>query len=604
MDIFDELDAEDKLFLTKNRRKRKTSPKGKISIDNIDFHSKKIKIDSPRSIKAMTRLGIENEELEYLTFKEYLHKFPELIGQNKEIQTMQYNFVEELRKQKIDQIKELRNELELEDIMPINKRCHSSKLRGYNQNVRANSKNKKKTNYSFLDKDIRSFNRVRSTNRADLFIRMNMELKKELIKMMNNQKAKKESEKNRKNQKLLNEFIKSENKRKLKEENEKIQKEKEQERLERKKEEKRIEQLIEKSINEEKLIKKRLKEERKRRDEEERLQSEFKKRLDMEREKNHLILLQKENEHEYRARLRQQEIENEKKQLRLYKEKIFREKRNKVQINLKRIENDQEKRRIEYEENERYKNEKKLRDEERYNREKKNMIKEKEKEKEEKMKIMKERNEILSQKKMYDYNEKQEYNKKKQQKIIYLLKSKNRERHFFMEDKKQRQEENYSKNEFLLNQKKEDILFKISRRERSVKKTREEQKKKSLLSQGEQIQKKMQKEFRYKQIDQFLENKRNELIEQMNKKGKKIEEFIEYKNNMAQKKLDVYSEIDKERQLNNELFEKVVCKKNIDKSVLNSLKEMFPDNQQIDDFIEQFDKCLENKDKDKSNNYD
>ena len=604
MDIFDELDGEDQLFLIKNRRTRRTSPKGKTSIYNIDLYSKKVKIDSPRSLMAMTKLGINNEELEYLTFKEYLHKNPELIGVNKEIQTIKYNYVEELRKHKINQIKELRSEMTIEDIVPGNNRCYSSKIRGYNQYVKSSGKNKKKKYYSFLDKDIRSFNRVRSTHRADLFNRMNMELKKELVKIMNDEKAKKESEKNKKNQKLLNEMMKLENKKKLKEEEEKIQKEKEQEKLERKKEEKRIEQLIEKSINDEKLIKKRIKEERKRRDEEERLQSEFKKRMDMEREKNHLLLLKRENEQEYRIHLRQQEIEKEKKELRKSKEKIFREKRNKVANNLKRLEQEFEMRRLKYEENEKNKNAKKLRDEERYNREKKNIIREIEKEKEEKKKILKERNEQLTQKKMYDYNERQEHNKKKQQKMIYILKSKNSERQFAMEEKKQRQEENYFKNELLLSQKKEDIMLKISKRERSAQKAREKLKKKNLLAQEEQIQKVMKKDFRYKLIGQFLENKRNELKEQMSQKEKRIEEFLEYKNNMAQKKLNAYSEIDKEKQLNNEQLEKMLSKKNIDKNALNYIKEMFPDNQQIDNIIHQFNIYLDNKDKNKSHNYD
>ena len=96
-------------------------------------------------------------------------------------------------------------------------------------------------------------------------------------------------------------------------------------------------------------------------------------------------------------------------------------------------------------------------------------------------------------------------------------------------------------------------MYKISKREMNLRKTLHEKKMKSFLAQEEQFQKQLKKDYRVKQIDQFLENKRNELIDHMNEKEKRVEEFMEHKNNMAQKKLDAFSEINKEKQLNNSI---------------------------------------------------
>ena len=51
------LDNESKNSLGKYRKDKL------ISIDDIDFFTKKVKITSPRSIKAMSNLGIINENL-------------------------------------------------------------------------------------------------------------------------------------------------------------------------------------------------------------------------------------------------------------------------------------------------------------------------------------------------------------------------------------------------------------------------------------------------------------------------------------------------------------------------------------------------------------
>ena len=213
MDIFEELDSEkNNYLLSKNRSTNRMNHKNKTSINDIDYYSKKVRINSPRSLLAMKKLGITNEELEYLSFKDYLQKNPELIAQNKEMQKIKYNYIEEIRLKNIEQIKQLRSEIQKDEISPIKKRCFSSKLYGQSSHLNyPTSTNSRKLSHSFLDKDIKSFNRMRNINKTELFNRMQIELKKELMKIINDEKEKKENEYNRKCQRILNQKMKIEN---------------------------------------------------------------------------------------------------------------------------------------------------------------------------------------------------------------------------------------------------------------------------------------------------------------------------------------------------------------------------------------------------------
>ena len=248
MDLFDELDKEGILYTTKNKNTSRLSFKGKISINDINYYAKKVRINSPRSVLAMNKLGISNKDLQYLTFKEYFHENPELVGENKEIQKIKYDYVEELRKRRIEQIKQLRNEIPENEVLSLKQRCFSSKIRAQNPY----SQKKNTLSNSFLEKDIRSFNRMRNINKTELFNKMQIELRKELMKIIKEEKEKKENEDNLKYRRILNQKLKIENKKKLKEEEQKIQKEKEKAKLERKKEEIRIQNLKNKSIQDEK----------------------------------------------------------------------------------------------------------------------------------------------------------------------------------------------------------------------------------------------------------------------------------------------------------------------------------------------------------------
>ena len=86
----------------------KTSNNRVVSIDNFDSMSSKskIKINSPRSVAAMKQLGYTTDDLRYQSFKEFLHSNPNLVGVSKEMKKNRYEYIENLRQEKIKEIKE------------------------------------------------------------------------------------------------------------------------------------------------------------------------------------------------------------------------------------------------------------------------------------------------------------------------------------------------------------------------------------------------------------------------------------------------------------------------------------------------------------------
>ena len=94
--------------IVNNKSVEEFKSNNKISIEDIDYFSKKVRITSPRSIKAMNNLGINNQDLEFLTFKEYLEKNPRLIAESKRIQKLEYNHIQAIRKDLINQVIEAR----------------------------------------------------------------------------------------------------------------------------------------------------------------------------------------------------------------------------------------------------------------------------------------------------------------------------------------------------------------------------------------------------------------------------------------------------------------------------------------------------------------
>ena len=78
--------------LKDKKLEKKNNKNNKISIEDINGKKiKKVKITSQRTKAAMIKLGYIDEDLNYLTFKEFIENNPNLRGLNKEIKKINMN---------------------------------------------------------------------------------------------------------------------------------------------------------------------------------------------------------------------------------------------------------------------------------------------------------------------------------------------------------------------------------------------------------------------------------------------------------------------------------------------------------------------------------
>ena len=83
----------------------------KVSLDNCDFSKKKMRINSPYSLMACELIGIDQEDLLFLTKDEYIRKNQECQNLNKELQEERYNHYNSRRRKLIEDAKKKREEL-------------------------------------------------------------------------------------------------------------------------------------------------------------------------------------------------------------------------------------------------------------------------------------------------------------------------------------------------------------------------------------------------------------------------------------------------------------------------------------------------------------
>lgn len=119
-----------------------TNNGNKISLENCDFNKKRTRLNSPISLVACELIGIDPEDLIYLTKDEYIRRNQECQNLDKELQEERYNHFNSRRIKLIEDAKKKREEL-LEE----NKSFKNST--NYNSN---NNRNNNFNDFSTLSK--------------------------------------------------------------------------------------------------------------------------------------------------------------------------------------------------------------------------------------------------------------------------------------------------------------------------------------------------------------------------------------------------------------------------------------------------------------------
>ena len=538
-----------------------------ISIEDINEFTKKVRITSPRSIKAMNNLGINNQDLEYLTYQEYLNKNLELIGESNRMKKVIYEHIENIRKGLINQVRAAREKIIMED-KQTRKRSLSSKNR---KTMDLSNKSKTVNSLKFSEKDLKAFKRMKNINKTNLFNRLELELKKELKNIINNEQEEKQNELKKRNARKLEKRIRIESKKRMTEEEEKEKLAKEIDKKQRKEEEKRIENLIKEEEDE--LIRKhhiQLAEE----DQKEygkKKQEMYKQKLHKLRFLEHQAILEKNQQKQTKVNRNLIKLMKERKRKRLNSEINFKNRMRKVEENKRKLEEDIELNNQLLLYKQKAQQQKREKEEARKNKE---------------FKLYQKR--LISQGMNEDWQTLLKTKTLNNDQIWEIF----NKTHFFNE-KEKKQKETLMKNEILINKRKENIMNKINEKGRNIERSQNEKDYYNLVKSEQNILKKLDKDNKVKLYTQYLINKREDLREDLNERDKRIENFMKNKVNVIHKKKDIYEKITKEKDLDNEKFERIMNKKSFDKKSFNYFRQIFPENEKVDEIINEINLHLE-----------
>ena len=211
----------------KTRNIEETKNKSTISkkklINILDFENNPTpqnRINSPRSLQSIANLGYLFEDLIFYDFNQFKQNHLELMPLNPEIQQKRYNFYENQRQKRMENLKETYKTL-----------CKTE-----NKNTIKNNNSQNTLVNNFLSNDfestaiknnLKSFERMKAKSELDLINMVQYEIQREMIQQDAKEKLKMQNEKRELFQQELQKKRNEENMKKLQKEKEKREKEEE-----------------------------------------------------------------------------------------------------------------------------------------------------------------------------------------------------------------------------------------------------------------------------------------------------------------------------------------------------------------------------------------
>ena len=161
-----------------------------ISIDNfLQNPNQALEIDSPRSLESIKLLGYTNEDINYMTLKQFINNNPNLIPLAPELQKRRYECYEQNRLNKIQNIAELREKL-----------TESYFIETYPELFNNNENNVddglENINSTAIEQEKKNFERIKKKNEMDLLNSVTYELEKQVMKKEAERKFRKQDMKN------------------------------------------------------------------------------------------------------------------------------------------------------------------------------------------------------------------------------------------------------------------------------------------------------------------------------------------------------------------------------------------------------------------------
>ena len=592
-----DLTFNNELSFNKQIKHQRKKPLKSLSIDNIDFSQRKIRINSPTSLKAMKELGYKISDLEYLYFRDYIRKNPDLYGKDRKTQEKIYSHIENLRKSRFQKIKDLRNIFKTQNNLDNtyrNSSCYNlRKIKPKKINYLLSNSVDIEGNKE-IEKEKKTLERIKHKNETELFNKIQFELKRELMRQKNEDKIRKQTIKYWNYQSEMFKKKKEEELIKFKRELELAKKQKELELYQKKMHLKRYNEEILRAKEKEKQEKERQKELELKHKEEEIQRLLFQKKMNDILQERKLKILEKAKSLELKElnKRRQLELKNKAQQELNMKKSL--EKQVHVQQTLRNYEIKREEIRRQYEMKEKQNEEKEKRLEEIAKKENKIKL-EKSKKKEEEIKSILERNKAIKQKKIDDYNEKQKIVGKRREIFERNNELMRLERLQEKEEKEQRAEKKLNENKTKISIRKEEIIKKIKLKEYNTQQFWKKQQKKNEIIEDYNLGKRLEKEFKVKENEQHKLYMINEAKIKLDNRDKRIENFLREKNNINKQKKIISEQINKQKQLYSDKIQNIFHKNIFNKKNLKEIKNIFSNSQQISNAIDKFGQLIKDE---------
>lgn len=539
------------------------------------------KISSPRSLTAIKQLGYNQSDLVFLSFKDFKEKHPELTGQDKSSQKLRYEYSENLRTEKINEIKRLREKIDLNKISNDRKNRSSSSQGGFN------TQSKNNFTSTAIENEQKAFERMKAKNEADLINMVQYALTRELMRKEAEEKLHIQKEKKEKYDRLLMDKRNEEEIAKREKERQQEIKRKEAEENQRKLDQQHYKEAQDKAKKDMLEEKRRMRLAKQQHQEEEKKREEFQMKVNsmLEENKNKVgerlkTLEQKENE-------RKRKLEKKQKQLQLENEEKAQIQKENYDLTLKTMENNLNNMRAEFTMKQ------EMNEMKRKEFEKKRMMMQKEKDEEarrkaDEIKRVQQMNELLLQEKVEEYNRHQKLLSERQKQQEKELEEMNKKRLEETMENNERIKSALKKNELNIEMNKERIMKKIKEKEQS---TLQVQKEKELMNKKLQevnIQKRLEQEEKIRQTEVMQMQRREETIEWIKNKTGRVDKFNSQKSVINEQKRQIQDEITRKKQEYSGKFNQIFHQKNINQNTIRSIQGMFPDNPQIGALLDNF----------------
>jgi hypothetical protein len=133
-----------------------------------------------------------------------------------------------------------------------------------------------------------------------------------------------------------------------------------------------------------------------------------------------------------------------------------------------------------------------------------------------------------------------------------------------------------------------ELLNNIKKKEENLNMIQREKFEKKEKMQEESYHQRLEKESRLKEIFREQENRREEIRQWLDDKNEKVEEYFKQKEKLNKSRRLLTDQINRKKTEYSAKFAEIFHKKNIDKATLKKIKDMFPNNKQINSLIEEY----------------